>query len=76
MGLSFEHLKLRTECQQAVACYGWNTIILLIRNNFEQCFDAIATNARNNAILGQVGADCVDSRSALAHKQMPRAMKH
>jgi hypothetical protein len=50
--------------------------IIDIGNDFQQLFDALASNRRYDPELGKVCADRVDNRCVLPDEQMPCAMKH
>ena len=60
--LMLHHLKLIAQRQQTILCGGRHTVITVILDNVEQPLQPIAADARDNAELGQVGAQGISSK--------------
>src|ERR1700740_3287316 len=50
--------------------------VIGISDDIEQLFDTVSANRRDDAELGEVGADSIDHRSLLANKKVACAMEH
>src|SRR5678816_1595989 len=74
--LRLEHTQLRAKGGNTLAGDLWHAGVIRIGDDIEQLLHTVPANRRDDAELGEVGADRIDHRSLLANKEVARAMEH
>lgn len=64
--LRLDRMQLRTKGGNTFTFDLWHAIVIGISDDIEQLFDTVSANRRDDAELGEVGADCIDHGSLLA----------
>ena len=74
--LLFEPEQLGAQSGKTRARNLGHPFVTRIGDDIEQFLDTIASDRRDDAKLGKMGADRIDHRGLLADEQMARAMEH
>jgi hypothetical protein len=68
--------QLSLQCPQSFHCCLRYTLIHPVMDEPEQPLYTVAADPGDATQLGQVSADCIDQRRALAHEQLPGPVQH